>query len=260
MRTGQWKVANAVVFVATLAANAAAGTGAMSGESIGVIANRFPSLFLPANYVFGIWTLIYAWQFVFVVFQALPLAVSSRTVTRLGPWWAVSNVLNAVWLATFAFSRFALAMVIMLALLAVLIVIAERLRGAPAMGWAEMVCVRWSFDLYLAWISVAVIANTFQLAHVVGFEGAGMTEATWALTMMGVATALGWILALMRGMWVFPLVVAWALRGIGARYADVAPIAAAAGALVPAGIVVGALLSAAARRFAPPATPETGAG
>ena len=83
-----------------------------------------------------------------------------------------------------------------------------------------------------------------------------MTEATWALTMMGVATALGWILALMRGMWVFPLVVAWALRGIGARYADVAPIAAAAGALVPAGIVVGALLSAAARRFAPPATPE----
>ena len=185
MRTGQWKVANAVVFVATLAANAAAGTGAMSGESIGVIANRFPSLFLPANYVFGIWTLIYAWQFVFVVFQALPLAVSSRTVTRLGPWWAVSNVLNAVWLATFAFSRFALAMVIMLALLAVLIVIAERLRGAPAMGWAEVVCVRWSFDLYLAWISVAVIANTFQLAHVVGFEGAGMTEATWAITKIG---------------------------------------------------------------------------
>ena len=179
------------------------------------------------------------------------MAAATRAVTRLGPWWVVSNILNAVWLATFAFSRFALAMVVMLALLAVLIVIVARLRGAPPMGWAEVAFVRWSFDLYLAWISVAVIANTFQLAHVVGFDGAGMSETTWAVTMMGVATVLGWVLGLIRGMWVFPLVVAWALRGIGVRYAEVAPIATAAGVLVPAGIAVGVVLTAVSRRFAP---------
>lgn len=253
MRTAHWKVLNAVAFVATLSANGAAATGAMSGDSIAVVANRFPSLFLPANYVFGIWSLIYAWQAVFIVYQALPTAAASRTVTRLGPWWLVSNVLNAVWLATFSFSRFALAMLIMLALLGTLIVIAERLRRAPAMNPAEVACVRWPFDLYLAWISVAVIANTFQLAHAVGFDGAGLSELTWSLTMMGVATALGWILALMRGMWVFPFVVAWALRGIAARHADVAPVVAAAGALVPAGIAIGVLLAFVARRFATPA-------
>jgi hypothetical protein len=37
----------------------------------------------------------------------------------------------------------------------------------------------------------------------------------------------------------FPLVVAWALRGIGARYADMSGIAGPAAILVPAGIVGG---------------------
>jgi hypothetical protein len=114
----------------------------------------------------------------------------------------------------------------------------ERLR-AGAVPAALRVLAVWPHDLYLAWISVAVIANSFQYAHVVGFGGFGIAEATWAVAMMGVATALGAVMAYGRGNWLFPLVVAWALRGIGARHAAVPAIADVTAWLVPAGVVLG---------------------
>jgi tryptophan-rich sensory protein len=229
---------NALTFVAVVALNGAAATGAMSGDSIGVLANRYPSLFLPANYVFGIWSLIYAGLCACLAYQLGPSAGGRRTVERLGPWWAVCGALNVAWITLFSFSQFGAAMLVMLAFLAVLVLVGERLR-AEAVSRTERVLAVWPHDLYLAWIAVAVIANSFQYAHAVGFGGFGVPEATWAVGMMGVATLLGAVMAHERGNWLFPLVVAWALRGIGARHAAVPAIADATAWLVPAGIALG---------------------
>ncbi len=238
MTLSQSRALNALTFVAVVALNGAAATGAMSGDSIGVLANRYPSLFLPANYVFGIWSLIYAGLFACLAYQLVPSAGGRRTVERLGPWWAVCGALNVAWITLFSFSRFGAAMLVMLAFLAVLVLVGERLR-AGAVSRAERVLAVWPHDLYLAWIAVAVIANSFQYAHAVGFGGFGVPEATWAVGMMGVATLLGAVMAHERGNWLFPLVVAWALRGIGARHAAVPAIADATAWLVPAGIALG---------------------
>jgi len=238
--TTAWKVINVLVLVVVLAANGAAGSGAMSGESIGTIANRYRSDFLPANYVFGIWSLIYLGLTVFTVYQALPNASATRVARLMGPWWLVSGVLNIAWVSAFSFARFGLAMLVMAAFLVVLVVIMARLRPLAAeRSLASRLCVVWPFDTYLAWISVALIANSFQYAHVIGWGGWGIAESTWSVTMMLVATVLGVAMAYTHGVWVFPLVVAWALRGIGARYADVAQLHGAAQLLVPVGVVAG---------------------
>lgn len=132
----RWKVANVLVFLVVLAANGAAGSGAMSGESIGLIANRFRSDFLPANYVFGIWSLIYLWLGVFTVYQALPGEGSSDAVRRIGPWWLVSGVLNIAWVSAFSFSQFGLAMMVMAALLVTLIALAVQVQRIADDGGA----------------------------------------------------------------------------------------------------------------------------
>ena len=67
--------------VAVITLNGAAASGAMSGDSIGVIANRYRSLFLPADYVFGIWSLIYLGLIASAIYQALPTAGAERAVT-----------------------------------------------------------------------------------------------------------------------------------------------------------------------------------
>lgn len=237
-----WKVVNVLTFIAVLVVNGTAGAGTLSGESIGVIANRYINAFLPANYVFGIWSLIYLGLFALTIFQALPTQVADRTVRALGPLWLLSGVLNMGWIVAFAFSRFVLAMLVMVALLVVLVQKVERLHALGRAGWATRLCATDPMGLYLAWISVAVIANSFQLAHVVGFGGLGLSETVWAVTMMIVATALGWLMVSHRGVWLFPLVVAWALRGIGHRFPDDPVLSTTTGILVPIGIAGGALL------------------
>jgi hypothetical protein len=239
-RVARFRVLNALTLVAVVALNGAAATGAMSGDSIGVLANRSPSLFLPANFTFGIWSLIYAGLFACLAFQLLPSAGGRRTVERLGWWWAVAGALNVAWITLFSFSLFGPALVVMLALLAALVWTGERLRRW-SVTWPERVLAVWPHDLYLAWIAVAVIANSFQSAHVIGFGGAGITETGWAVAMMVAAALLGALMAYDRKNWIFPLVVAWALYGIGVRHAADPVIGTASGWVATAGVALGAV-------------------
>ena len=235
------KAGNVLVLVVVIALNGLAATGAMSGDSIGVIANRYRSLFLPADYVFGIWSLIYLGLIATAIYQALPTAGADRAVERLGGWWASAGVLNVAWISLFSFGQFALALLVMVIFLITLIVIGERVRHKPAPTLAERAFVIWPQDIYVAWISVALIANSFQFAHVAGFNGFGVAESTWAASMMLVATLLGVAMAWRRGNWLFPLVVAWAVYGIGARDTNLPAIADPARWLVPTGLIGGLL-------------------
>jgi len=63
------------------------------------------------------------------------------------------------------------------------------------------------------------------------------------VTMMVIATVLGWVMVVRRGVWAFPPTVAWAIYGIGARFSEVTPITSATRILVPAGIAIGVLAS-----------------
>ena len=242
------KAGNVLALMMVIALNGLAATGAMSGDSIGVIANRYRSLFLPADYVFGIWSVIYLGLIASTIYQALPTAGAERAVQRLGVWWAVTGALNVAWISLFSFGQFALALPVMVLFLVTLVVIGERVRAGTGSSFTEQVFRVWPQDIYLAWISVALIANSFQFAQAVQWGGFGIAESTWAVAMMLVATLLGTIMAWGRGNWLFPLVVAWALRGIGARYPEVAAIADTTRWLVPAGVAVGTVAWLAGRR------------
>lgn len=236
------QVINLLTLVVVIGLNGLAATGKMSGDSIGALANQYRSLFLPANRVFGIWSLIYLGLIACAAYQWVPVDGGRRALERLGWWWVAAGALNVAWITLFSFRRFGAALVVMLAFLAALVITTERLRAAPfAPSWHERVFAVWPFDLYLAWISVAVISNSFQYAHVVGFGGFGIREEAWSIAMMGVATLLGIGMAWAKGMWLFPLVVAWAIHGIGSRYADLPLIAGAARTYVLGGLALGAV-------------------
>jgi len=248
------KAGNVLALVVVIALNGVAASGVMSGDSIGDIANRYRSLVLPADYVFGIWSLIYLGLIASAIYQALPTAGAERAVQRLGIWWIVTGALNVAWISLFSFGQFALALMVMVIFLGTLITIGERVRASESSRrsgratLAEQAFLIWPQDIYLAWISVALIVNSFQFAHAVAWSGFGIAEQTWAVTLMIIATALGAIMAWRRGNWLFPLVVAWALRGIGVRYADIGTLAGTTSWLVPTGVVVGLLAWVAGRR------------
>ncbi len=232
-------LANALTLVAVLVVNGMAGAGTLSGESIGVLANRYASYLLPAGYVFGIWSLIYLTLLVFVGDQLLPGRRDAPVVERVGWGWVINGVLNIAWVVLFSFGLFGAALVVMVLLLIDLVVLHVRITEGPeTLGWRDRLVVRWPFDLYLAWISVALIANTAQYLTYLEWGGLGISGETWSVVMMAVATALGGVMALWRRAWIFPLVVAWAVWGIGARYADVELLRSAATVLTGISVVL----------------------
>ncbi|MEJ2202788.1 MAG: tryptophan-rich sensory protein [Gemmatimonadota bacterium] len=228
---------NVLTFVAVMTANGLAGAGAISGESIGVIANRYRSYFLPADYVFAIWSLIYLMLLVFIVYQALPGNRARPVLRRVGWWWSVNGVLNIAWVTTFSFGLFGLSLIIMLGLLGTLIGIHVRVGLDEHLTWSERVSVSYPFGLYLSWICIAVIANTFQFVTYMEWSWLGIHRPVWSAIMAVVATAVSIVVVWKRGLWIFPLVVAWALAGIAVRFGDIPVIARTGWAMVALALV-----------------------
>jgi hypothetical protein len=233
------QLANVGVLVVVLWMNGLAGSGALSGESIGLLANRYRSTFLPSSWVFGIWSLIYLSLALFTAYQALPGQRRNEALGRIGWGWAVNGALNIGWIVLFSFALFGPALAVMVALLVNLIWIVER-TGWPEgrLGWRDRLLIAYPFGLYLAWISVALIANTFQYLTYLEWGGLGIAPEVWSALMMVVATGLAAFMVLHRGNWLFPLVFAWAFWGIADRFADVPVIANTAYAMIGIGLAV----------------------
>lgn len=210
---------NAATLLAVLWMNGLAASGAIGGQTIGELANRHASTFLPADYVFGIWSVIYAGLIAFVVFQALPAGRRNDAVERIDLWWVVNGLLNIAWIVTFSFGLFGPALLAMAALFGSLVIIYGRIGvGSRRLDLPTRAFVGLPFSLYLAWILVALIANSFQYAASLGWAPA--TSAGWSAGSMAVATVIASLMALRRGDWVFPCVTAWAFLGIAARYPE----------------------------------------
>lgn len=235
------QIAGVVTLAAVLLLNGVAGSGALSGDSIGVIANQDRSYFLPASYVFSIWSIIYLLLTVFVVYQSLPSRRDQPVLRRIGWWWPVNGALNSAWVVLFSFGLFGSALAVMVMLLVSLARIHTLVGPRRELEKGDRLAVAVPFELYLAWISVALIANSFQVASAWGWDGLSEGAVVWAVAMMLVATTVGAFMATRRGVWVYPLVVAWALAGIAVRYDQVGALSAAAWTLTALGLLFAAV-------------------
>ncbi len=243
-RRRQW--ATVVVFVATVAVNAAANVLPINGQQTGAISDRFDVLVIPAGYVFSIWSLIYLLLAAFTVDQARPSRAADPTLRRLGWLPAVTGVLNTGWLLLFHYEAFVLTVPVMVTLLIVLIAInaitfADRARLNGASRWT----VRLPFSVYLGWITVATIANIAQTLDAAGFDAFGIDPpvVASAVLLLGMAIAVTFVARFADV--AYGAVIVWAYAGIAVREMEtpLVPWVAAGGALIVAGLIAFTLLA-----------------
>jgi translocator protein len=88
-----------------------------------------------------------------------------------------------------------------------------------------------TFSVYLAWASVATIANITAYLYYIGWNGGGIAPELWAVIMLVVATGLGFIFGWRWRDVAFLAVLIWAFIGIAVKQSG-APLVAwtAAGA------------------------------
>ena len=240
-----WPLVGLVGLVATVTVNGLANALPLNGQMTGDIINRDPVYFLPANWAFSIWGLIYLALTAYVAYSLLPAGRRNPRVQRLGPPFVLSCLANCVWLFCWHWEQFPLSTVAMAVLLLSLIACYTIAWGrtTPATP-AERLLLRATFSLYLGWVSVATIANVTVTLDRAGWSGGGLAPEAWAALLVLVGGVLAALLGLTRSDPVYPAVFVWAFVALAVRQREVALLAttATAVALIAAVIVLIALL------------------
>ena len=215
--------------IAVIAVNIIAVALPLNGLNTGEISDRFDIFFVPAGYVFSIWSLIYIGLIAYAIYQALPGQKENPRLRSMGYLFVFSCLANIIWLFLWHYEVFLFTLVAMLALLLSLIAIYLRLdigRGQVSTG--EKWFVHIPFSIYLGWISVATIANATQLLYYLGWSGWGISPEIWAVIMLAAGVIISAVMSLTRADIAYSLVLVWAYVGIAIEHANTSIVANAA--------------------------------
>lgn len=216
--------------------------GFQANTDTGNIANETfndANYFFPATYVFTtIWPVIYTGLLGWAIYQALPANRDNPRFRAAAPWLMVNIFLNGLWVLIFGMEAFISTVPIMLVLVFTTVMAYRKLEiGQTRVGGWERV-LQIPVSIYLAWLTVATVANIASALIAAGWNGFGISNEIWALVMLLVGAGLA--VYLYRGFHsdvVILLTYLYAYIGIIVRYSDVP--------LVLAGAVIGAIIIAA---------------
>ena len=243
------QITNLVTAILALIVNVLAVTLPLNGQDTGEISDRFQVYFVPAGYVFSIWSIIYIGWIAFLIFQFLPSQKENPRLRRLGYLFALSNVANAAWLFCWHYNQFGLSVLVMLTLLGLLIASYLRLDvNRSRVSRLEYWSVDVLFSVYLGWITVATVANVQDWLYFVGWDGFGIPGQTWAVIMLVVASLLGLAMAITRRDVAYLAVLVWAFIGIAVKQAS-APLVSTS-AWIAAALMLGLAIFSFIRRRA----------
>lgn len=230
-------------YVVTVACNIAFEAGRLGGVTSGEVANEVFVWFMPAGYVFAIWGLIYLSLFVWLVQYTRMVARrgqargqgrgqgggrdsrpeqgsrQERAFGNIAPLFVASCALNVLWLSLFHFRQAGFALIVIAALLVVMLVLHARVRRAMPTMLGSM-----PIALYAAWLIVAVVANITLLATWATGGGIPVLNEVFMLVLSAAVLAIGYFAYRRTDDIVFPLVILWAVVGVGVHVAEVSPL------------------------------------
>lgn len=215
--------------------------GSQVEDSLGGALTADATLIAPASSAFRIWSVIYTGMVVYVVWQWLPANATAREARSTGWLAGASLVLNGAWIWSTQWGSVWPGVVIIVALAVVLGLLMARL-GRPVPGrTAALWAVHVPFGLYLGWVAVATCANITAALVASGVRPGPVVETVLAVVVLGVAAALGVVLATQfGGNLAVTAAMVWGLSwiAIGRTLAEPRSLATAVAALAAALIVL----------------------
>lgn len=203
----------------------------IKGLNIGQLSKQlFGSvLIIPASYAFAIWGLIYIGLLAFGIYQCRPSQRQSPKLDQAGWLLVIASVAQIIWIYLFEARFFMLSIVPMVGILLPLVGMYQRLGiGTCRVSRNVQWLVHAPISLYLGWISVATVINVAIGLYSLNWNGFGLSSTVWAVLMVGVSSAIAFLVLLQKRDPIFPLVIVWALVAIALRQWSVLPIAATA--------------------------------
>ncbi len=209
------RILNAAAFLAMVFVNVLSVILPLNGIEPGQVSDSYPNLFAPAGITFSIWSVIYTWLFIFVLYQfgAFGKKDGFKAASRIGSLFVISSIANAAWIFSWHYRVIPASWVLMVVILISLILTYQRIRS-QALTTREKLFVAGPFSIYFGWITVATIANTVTLLVRFGWDGFGLSEALWTAIVILVGTIIGVIVTTKNKDILYGLVLIWAFAGI----------------------------------------------
>ncbi|MCA0989328.1 tryptophan-rich sensory protein [Guptibacillus algicola] len=206
---------NVIAYILVITVNALANIIPLNGQTTGEISNKLNVLFTPAGYVFSIWSLIYLLLGLWILRQFPKNRRNLPVYQETSSLFVLSSLLNSLWIFMWHYEYFGASVIVMILLLLTLMRLYMKAKEADASFFDLL-----PFSVYLGWISVATIANISYFLTYIDWNGFGLSASFWTILLMIVATVLALYFLFNENDWVYPLVIVWALIGIGVQNKD----------------------------------------
>ena len=96
-----YAIINFVIVLGVIFWNYWSNTGAINGNTVGGLSDKYVNLFTPAGYAFVIWGIIFLGLLVLTINQlvlAFKNSQHSDSILQIGPWLSIAHIGNAAWL------------------------------------------------------------------------------------------------------------------------------------------------------------------
>lgn len=240
-----YAILNALIILIVIGWNYFTNTSSINGNTVASVSDKYENLFTPAGFTFAIWGVIFLGLLLlagFLIKTAFSESDDSDFILTIGPWLAMANIANCIWLIAWLNEKLPLSVLIMSMLLFCLLTIISRLHiNRIKFSNSFNVFFNIPISIYAGWISVALIANIAACITQLDFN-MGPTEEIWAIIMIIIACVVNLYMVHFRNSWSFGMVGVWALFGIAMQHWDTIQsikVVAIVGALT----ILGAILS-----------------
>ena len=211
---------NLVLFVGMIGVNALANILPINGYNTGQVSAFYPNFFVPSGFTFSIWGIIYLLLGGFVITSVVSVfaninSSAQEVIKKASPIFQITCLLNAGWIIAWHYLYLEISLMIMLAFLVMLIKTYLRIQPLKTnFNFFIRLWIYHAFVVYLAWISVATIANITALCVGLGWQGNPFSAQLWAILLICVALLLGIFFVGKLKEPAFGFVLAWAFFGI----------------------------------------------
>jgi len=206
------KYINILLFAGMLVMNYLANALPLNNKNTGELSDSFPNLFVPAGLTFSIWGVIYLLLIIYCVVQFT--GPNKDVSSDIGWLFAITCILNAVWIVFWHYGKLPLSLLVMLGFLVTLIYINISIRQLP------FGLIKAAFGIYLGWICIATIANVTALLVHVNWNGFNIPQETWTIIMISIGTILIGLTIYRFNNPFIGLAVVWAFIGIAIKRQD----------------------------------------
>jgi hypothetical protein len=213
-----------VAIVGAFVVNVASNIFPLNGLNIGAISNSLfkDVLFIPANYAFAVWGLIYLGLFALAIYQFLPNQKQDEDLRKIGYLLVIASVFQSIWVYLFLSRLFALSVVAMFGILIPLMIIYHVVGiGKKRVSRTKKLCLHNPVSIYLSWITVATVVNVACALYFHGWNGWGINNQVWTIILVVVATIIATVIVIRYKDIAYTGVTVWALIAIAVKHSNI---------------------------------------